>query len=152
MRLLCAVQCVREQVRRCDGVPVLLSHLHADHVKLLWSTVWVLVQLCQDPDTSAEIRAWGGVQQLLRILHGCVSMQCCFKDLRTSSHKPFLLSRERVYVTDRSTIDALSSANAAGRIHRQHVSTEIGAQETTENIMNLQAGEDRCSSLGKILL
>ncbi|KAA0702651.1 Serine/threonine-protein kinase [Triplophysa tibetana] len=116
LRLLCAVQCVREQVRHCDGVPVLLSHLHADHVKLLWSTVWVLVQLCQDPDTSAEIRAWGGVQQLLRILHG-----------------------ERVYVTDRSTIDALSSANAAGRRHRQHVSTEISAPETAENIMNLQA-------------
>lgn len=70
LRLLCSVQCVRDQVRQCDGVPVLLSLLHSEHVKLLWSAVWVLVQLCQDPDTSAEIRAWGGVQQLLRILHG----------------------------------------------------------------------------------
>ncbi|XP_057195516.1 serine/threonine-protein kinase Nek10 isoform X1 [Triplophysa rosa] len=127
LRLLCAVQCVREQVRHCDGVPVLLSHLHADHVKLLWSTVWVLVQLCQDPDTSAEIRAWGGVQQLLRILHG-----------------------ERVYVTDHSTIDALSSANAAGRRHRQHVSTEISARETAENIMNLQAA--CCAAITELVL
>ncbi|XP_055067731.2 serine/threonine-protein kinase Nek10 isoform X1 [Misgurnus anguillicaudatus] len=127
LRLLCAVQFVREQVRHCDGVPVLLSLLHADHVKLLWSTVWVLVQLCQDPDASAEIRAWGGVQQLLRILHG-----------------------ERVYVSDRSTIDTISSANAAGRIHRQYVKAEVSTQETAENIMNLQAA--CCAAITELVL
>lgn len=69
LRLLCPVRQVREQLKACEGVPVLLSLLHAEHLKLLWSVAWVLVQLCQDPDASAEIRAWGGVQQLLRILH-----------------------------------------------------------------------------------
>lgn len=47
-----------------------------------------------------------------------------------------------MYVSDRSTIDTLSSANAAGRIHRQHVSVEVSPQETAENTINLQAGED----------
>ncbi|XP_016319803.1 serine/threonine-protein kinase Nek10 [Sinocyclocheilus anshuiensis] len=127
LRLLCSVQCVRDQVRQCDGVPVLLSLLHSEHVKLLWSAVWALVQLCQDPDTSAEIRAWGGVQQLLRILHG-----------------------ERVYVSDRSTIETLSSANAAGRIHRQHVSAEVSPQETAENTINLQAA--CCAAITELVL
>lgn len=68
LRLLCPDGQVREQVKVYEGVPVLLSLLHSEHLKLLWSVVWVLVQLCEDPDTSAEVRAWGGVQQLLRIL------------------------------------------------------------------------------------
>ncbi|XP_067305596.1 serine/threonine-protein kinase Nek10 [Pseudorasbora parva] len=127
LRLLCSVQCIREHLRQCDGVPVLLSLLHSEHVKLLWSAVWVIVQLCQDPDTSAEIRAWGGVQQLLRILHG-----------------------ERVYVSDRSTIDTLSSANAAGRIHRQHMSAEVSPQETAENTVNLQAA--CCAAITELVL
>jgi NIMA (never in mitosis gene a)-related kinase len=68
LRLLSPVRQVREQVRECEGLPVLLSLLHGEHLKLLWSVVWVLVQLCEEPDTSAEIRTWGGVQQLLHIL------------------------------------------------------------------------------------
>lgn len=56
-------------MRECEGLPVLLSLLHGEHLKLLWSVVWVLVQLCEEPDTSAEIRTWGGVQQLLHILN-----------------------------------------------------------------------------------
>ncbi|XP_056098619.1 serine/threonine-protein kinase Nek10 [Rhinichthys klamathensis goyatoka] len=127
LRLLCSVQCIRDQVRQCDGVPVLLSLLHSEHVKLLRSSVWVLVQLCQDPDTSAEIRAWGGVQQLLRILHG-----------------------ERVYVSDRSTIDTLSSANASGRIHRHHVSAQVSPRETAENTINLQAA--CCAAITELVL
>ncbi|XP_009290963.1 serine/threonine-protein kinase Nek10 [Danio rerio] len=127
LRLLCSVQCVRDQLRQCDGVPVLLSLLHSEHIKLLWSTVWVLVQLCQDPDTSAEVRAWGGVQQLLRILHG-----------------------ERVYVSDRSTIDSISSANAAGRIHSQQVSAVVCAHETAENTISLQSA--CCAAITELVL
>ncbi|XP_056332123.1 serine/threonine-protein kinase Nek10 [Danio aesculapii] len=127
LRLLCSVQCVRDQLRQCDGVPVLLSLLHSEHLKLLWSTVWVLVQLCQDPDTSAEVRAWGGVQQLLRILHG-----------------------ERVLVSDRSTIDTISSANAAGRIHSQQVSAVVSAHETAENTISLQSA--CCAAITELVL
>lgn len=73
LRLLCPVQRVRCQVRELEGLPVLMSLLHGQHLKLLWSVAWVLVQLCEDPDTRAEIRRWGGVQQLLWLLSRFVS-------------------------------------------------------------------------------
>ncbi|KAJ0066637.1 hypothetical protein NL108_016474, partial [Boleophthalmus pectinirostris] len=68
LRLLCSEQCVRGQLCALRGVPVLLSLLHSHHLKLLWSLCWVLVQMCQEPEARAEIRSWGGVQQLLRLL------------------------------------------------------------------------------------
>lgn len=70
LRLLCAESQVKEQVKIYEGVPVLLSLLHSDHIKLLWSVVWILVQVCEDPETSVEIRIWGGIKQLLHILQG----------------------------------------------------------------------------------
>ncbi|KAG7469659.1 hypothetical protein MATL_G00131210 [Megalops atlanticus] len=127
LRLLCPGRQAREQVKVYEGVPVLLSLLHSEHLKLLWSVVWVLVQLCEDPDTSAEIRAWGGVQQLLRILHS-----------------------KRVYVSDRSSVETLSSANVAGRIQRQHISEELSPQETVENTLSLQAA--CCAALTELVL
>ncbi|XP_028820371.1 serine/threonine-protein kinase Nek10 isoform X2 [Denticeps clupeoides] len=127
LRLLCPVRQAREQLKACEGVPVLLSLLHSDHLRLLWSTVWVLVQLCQDLDMGAEIRAWGGVQQLLRLLHA-----------------------ERAYVSDRSSVETLSSANAAGRIQRQHISEDLGPQETAENIMILQSA--CCAAITELVL
>ena len=69
LRLLAPLQQVRAQVRELEGVPLLLSLLHGGrHLRLLWSATWVLVQLCQDPEARAEIRRWGGVQQLLQLL------------------------------------------------------------------------------------
>lgn len=73
LRLLCVESQVKEQVKMYEGVPILLSLLHSDHLKLLWSVVWILVQVCEDPDTSVEIRIWGGIKQLLHILQGYVS-------------------------------------------------------------------------------
>lgn len=73
LRLLSPVRKVREQVRELEGLPVLLSLLHGQHLKLLWSVAWVLVQLCEDADTRTEIRSWGGVQQLLRVLKRSVT-------------------------------------------------------------------------------
>ncbi|XP_043973271.1 serine/threonine-protein kinase Nek10 isoform X1 [Gambusia affinis] len=69
LRLLSSVQHVRVQLKELEGVPVLLSLLHSRNLKLLWSVTWVLVQLCEDPDSRAEIRSWGGVQQLLHLLN-----------------------------------------------------------------------------------
>uniref|UniRef100_H3AHN6 NIMA related kinase 10 n=1 Tax=Latimeria chalumnae TaxID=7897 RepID=H3AHN6_LATCH len=92
LRLLCVDPRVREQVKVYEGVPILLSLLHSDHLKLLWSVVWILVQLCEDPEASTEIRVWGGIKQLLHILQGCW---------------------DRNFVSDRSSIGSLSSANAA---------------------------------------
>ncbi|KAM6935607.1 serine/threonine-protein kinase Nek10 [Lycodopsis pacificus] len=116
LRLLSPVSQVRDQVRELEGLPVLLSLLYGQHLKLLWSVAWVLVQLCEDPDTRTEIRSWGGVQQLLR-----------------------LLNSDRQYVCDRSAIETLSSANAAGRIHRALIREELGPQEEVDNTVALQA-------------
>ncbi|XP_046733337.1 serine/threonine-protein kinase Nek10 [Silurus meridionalis] len=127
LRLLCPVPAVREQVCEYDGVPILLSMLHTDHLKLLWSTVWVLVQLCQDPEGSTNIRAWGGIQQLLRILKG-----------------------ERVYVFDRSSIATLSSANASGRLHPQHVCENLISHEAEENTPALHAA--CCAAITELML
>lgn len=74
LRLLSTVRQVRDQVRELEGLPVLLSLLYGQHLKLLWSVAWILVQLCEDPDTRTEIRSWGGVQQLLRLLNRCVRL------------------------------------------------------------------------------
>lgn len=69
LRLLSPIQQVRDQLRELEGLPLLLSLLLGDQITLLWSVAWVLVQLCQEPEARAEIRSWGGVQQLLRLLH-----------------------------------------------------------------------------------
>lgn len=51
-----------------EEVPVLLSFLHSDHIKLQWNIVWILVQVGEDPETSVEIWIWGGIKQLLHML------------------------------------------------------------------------------------
>ncbi|XP_040900683.1 serine/threonine-protein kinase Nek10 isoform X1 [Toxotes jaculatrix] len=127
LRLLSPVQQVRDQVRELEGLPVLLSLLHGQHLKLLWSLAWVLVQLCEDPDTRTEIRSWGGVQQLL-----------------------WLLNSDREYVSDRSSIETLSSANAAGRIQREHIREELSPQEEVDNTMALQSA--CCTALTELSL
>ena len=41
LRTLCHEEQVREQVKICDGVPMLLSILHYDNLKLIWNVVSV---------------------------------------------------------------------------------------------------------------
>ncbi|XP_051872938.1 serine/threonine-protein kinase Nek10 [Pristis pectinata] len=127
LRLLCADAQVREQIKIYEGIPILLSLLHSDHLKLLWSVVWILVQLCEDPDTSTEIRLWGGLQQLLHILQG-----------------------DRNFVSDRSSIGSLSSANASGRIRQLQLSEKLSTQEIQENTLSLQ--EACCAALTELVL
>ncbi|XP_068998031.1 serine/threonine-protein kinase Nek10 [Embiotoca jacksoni] len=127
LRLLSPVRRVRSQVRELDGVPVLLSLLHGRHLKLLWSVAWVLVQLCEEPDARAEIRSWGGVQQLLR-----------------------LLGSDRQYVSDHSSIETLSSANAAGRLQREHVREQLSPQEEVDNATALRSA--CCTALTEMSL
>ncbi|KFO13234.1 Serine/threonine-protein kinase Nek10, partial [Balearica regulorum gibbericeps] len=110
-----------------EGVPVLLSLLHSDHIKLLWSIVWILVQVCEDPETSVEIRIWGGIKQLLHILQG-----------------------GRNLVSDRSSVGSLSSANAAGRIQHLHLSDDLSPDEMQENIFSLQAA--CCAAITELML
>ncbi|NWS62149.1 NEK10 kinase, partial [Chunga burmeisteri] len=127
LRLLCAEAQVKEQVKMYEGVPVLLSLLHSDHIKLLWSIVWILVQICEDPETSVEIRIWGGIKQLLHILQG-----------------------ERNLVSDRSSVGSLSSANAAGRIQHLHLSDDLSPDEMQENTFSLQAA--CCAAITELVL
>uniref|UniRef100_A0A2K6U9A6 Serine/threonine-protein kinase Nek10 n=1 Tax=Saimiri boliviensis boliviensis TaxID=39432 RepID=A0A2K6U9A6_SAIBB len=127
LRLLCAEPQVKEQVKLYEGIPVLLSLLHSDHLKLLWSVVWILVQVCEDPETSVEIRIWGGIKQLLHILQG-----------------------DRNFVSDRSSIGSLSSANAAGRIQQLHLSDDLSPREIQENTFSLQAA--CCAALTELVL
>ncbi|NXF00778.1 NEK10 kinase, partial [Smithornis capensis] len=127
LRLLCAESRVKEQVKMYEGVPVLLSLLHSDHIKLLWSIVWILVQVCEDPETSVEIRIWGGIKQLLHILQG-----------------------ERILVSDRSSVGSLSSANAAGRIQDLHLSDVLSSDEMEKNTFSLQAA--CCAAITELVL
>ncbi|NXP14944.1 NEK10 kinase, partial [Thinocorus orbignyianus] len=127
LRLLCAETQIKQQVKMYEGVPVLLSLLHCDHIKLLWSIVWILVQVCEDPETSAEIRIWGGIKQLLHILQG-----------------------ERNLVSDRSSVGSLSSANAAGRIQHLHLSDDLSPGEMQENTFSLQAA--CCAAITELVL
>lgn len=54
---------------------------------------------------------------------------------------------DRQYITDRSSIEALSSANAAGRIQREHMREELSPQEVVDNTIALQSGQGiRCIS------
>ncbi|XP_031446103.1 serine/threonine-protein kinase Nek10 isoform X1 [Phasianus colchicus] len=127
LRLLCAESQVKEQVKIYEGVPVLLSLLHSDHIKLLWSVVWILVQVCEDPETSVEIRIWGGIKQLLHVLQG-----------------------DRNLVSDRSSVGSLSSANAAGRIQHLHLSDDLSLDEIQENTFSLQAA--CCAAITELVL
>ncbi|KAM7035942.1 LOW QUALITY PROTEIN: serine/threonine-protein kinase Nek10 [Passerculus sandwichensis] len=66
--VLCAESRVKEQIKMYKGIPVLLSLLHSDCIKILWSIVWILVQVCEAPETTVEIRIWGRIKQLLHML------------------------------------------------------------------------------------
>lgn len=48
--------------------------------------------------------------------------------------------RDRNFVSDRSSLGSLSSANAAGRIQQLHLSEDLSPREIQENIFSLQAG------------
>ncbi|KAJ3597442.1 hypothetical protein NHX12_000967 [Muraenolepis orangiensis] len=127
LRLLVPVVEVRRQVRDLEGLPALLGLLHGQHLRLLWSSAWILVQLCQDQETRVEVRSWGGLQQLLR-----------------------LLNSEGTYVSDRSSVETLSSANAAGRIQRRTCSEELTPQEQKEDTLALQSA--CCAALTELVL
>lgn len=68
LRILCADSNIREQVKVFDGIPICLSLLHCDNLKLLWNVVWIIVQLAEDSDSSNDIRVLGGIPLLLALL------------------------------------------------------------------------------------
>jgi len=58
--------------------------------------------------------------------------------------------RDRNFVSDRSSIGSLSSANAAGRIQQLHLSEDLSPREIQENIFSLQAA--CCAALTELVL
>ncbi|EDO29162.1 predicted protein, partial [Nematostella vectensis] len=70
LRILCADSSIREQVKVFEGIPICLSLLHYDNLKLLWNLVWIIVQLAEDPDSSNDVRLLGGIPLLLALLQG----------------------------------------------------------------------------------
>ncbi|XP_054637339.1 serine/threonine-protein kinase Nek10 isoform X2 [Dunckerocampus dactyliophorus] len=127
LRRLSPVQHVRDELTELEGLPVLLSLLHTQHLKLLWSVAWILVQLCQDPDTRTEIRSWGGVQPLLR-----------------------LLSSNRRFVCNRLSIEKPSSGNAADHVHAEPTREELSPHEEVNDIVALQSA--CCTALTELSL
>ncbi|NXB83623.1 NEK10 kinase, partial [Vidua chalybeata] len=109
-----------------EGVAVMLSFLHSDHIKLLWSTVCNLVQVCEDPKTSVEIWIWGRIKQLLHMLQAHLTL------------------------ISNSSAGSLSSANAAGIIQYLHLSDELSPDEIQENTFSLQAA--CCAAVTELVL
>ncbi|KAF4799332.1 hypothetical protein TURU_055885 [Turdus rufiventris] len=114
LRLTAELQ-VKGQIKMYEEVPVLLSLLHSDHIKLQWNIVWILVQVGEDPETSVEIWIWGGIKQLLH-----------------------MLQKDRSLVSDDSSAERFSGGNAAGRIHHLHLSDESSPDRIQENSYFMQ--------------
>ncbi|XP_077382191.1 serine/threonine-protein kinase Nek10 isoform X2 [Festucalex cinctus] len=127
LRLLSPVPRVRDELRDAEAVPVLLSLLHATHLKLLWSVAWVLVQLCQDAHARAEVRSWGGVRMLLR-----------------------LIGSDRQFACDRLSTEKLSSASANGRVHGEQTREELEPCVVADNAVALQSA--CCTALTELSL
>ncbi|KAK2152162.1 hypothetical protein LSH36_338g04053, partial [Paralvinella palmiformis] len=68
LRYLCSDSQTKEMIKVCDGIPVLLSALQNNSVKLLKYVVWCLVQLSEDADLRNIIRRRGGLPLLLGFL------------------------------------------------------------------------------------
>ncbi|XP_038135505.1 serine/threonine-protein kinase Nek10 [Cyprinodon tularosa] len=125
LRLLSSDQHVRDQLKELEGVPVLLSLLHCRNLKLLWSVTWVLVQLCEYPDNRAEIRSWGGVQQLLRLLN----MQ---------------------HISDHPAMEMPPAPSKPPQFSRELTSEELGPYEKVQNMAALQSA--CCTALTELSL
>ncbi|XP_072042766.1 serine/threonine-protein kinase Nek10-like [Amphiura filiformis] len=126
LRTLCQEEQVREQVKICDGVPMLLSILHYDNLKLIWNVVWCLVQLAEDADTSNDIRLMGGIPLLLALLH------------------------DRQFTSDMtSTSSGLGSASTSGRYHSISYPVEDTEEVQPDQILALKSA--CCAALTELV-
>ncbi|XP_064647699.1 serine/threonine-protein kinase Nek10-like isoform X2 [Lineus longissimus] len=126
LRTLCADSQAREMVKIYDGIPLLLSLLHSDNIKLLWNVVWCLVQLAEDQDASNDIRTMGGIPLLLSLLH------------------------DRKFVNERpSSANSASSAPPHGRTPPTGVPMEEG-EDMREHVLSLKSA--CCAALTELVL
>ncbi|XP_071803322.1 serine/threonine-protein kinase Nek10-like isoform X1 [Asterias amurensis] len=123
LRYLCVESQVKEQVKICDGIPILLSVLHCDNIKLLLDVVWCVVLLSGDPDTSNDVRIMGGIPLLLSLLQG------------------------KHFTTDQTPTSSLPSASSSGRMLSFPEETE---EVQLADILALQSA--CCSALTELVL
>ncbi|XP_070565235.1 serine/threonine-protein kinase Nek10-like [Ptychodera flava] len=126
LRILCADSQVREQVKIYDGVPILLSLLHCDNLKLLWNVIWCIVQLSEDPDISSDIKTMGGVPLILSILH------------------------DRKFVSDSSNSLPKSADSVARKNPLAFPLGDFGDEEPWEHVLSLQSA--CCAALTELVL
>ncbi|KAL6462149.1 hypothetical protein MHYP_G00285710 [Metynnis hypsauchen] len=121
-------------VIECDAHKTLVKLLSARDSDVLLGALLALTTVADGPECREKIGELSVVENLLTILQ----------------EYDMLSKRERVYVSDRSSIETLSSANAAGRLHRPHVSEALSSVEAEENTMSLYAA--CCAAITELVL
>uniref|UniRef100_A0A8C6MWH7 NIMA (never in mitosis gene a)- related kinase 10 n=1 Tax=Mus spicilegus TaxID=10103 RepID=A0A8C6MWH7_MUSSI len=131
---LAAVKDQREWVTASGAHKTLVSLLGARDTTVLLGALLALASLAESSECREKISELNVVENLLMILH----------------EYDLLSKRDRNFVSDRSSIGSLSSANAAGRIQQLHLSEDLSPGEIEENTVSLQAA--CCAALTELAL
>ncbi|KAM5313787.1 serine/threonine-protein kinase Nek10 isoform 3-T3 [Glossophaga mutica] len=131
---LAAVKDQREWVTTSGAHKILVNLLGARDTNVLLGALLALASLAESPECREKISELNVVESLLMILH----------------EYDLLSKRDRNFVSDRSSIGSLSSANAAGRIQQLHLSEDLSPREIQENTFSLQAA--CCAALTELVL
>nr|XP_060494476.1 serine/threonine-protein kinase Nek10 isoform X7 [Panthera onca] len=131
---LAAVKDQREWVTTSGAHKTLVNLLGARDTNVLLGALLALASLAESPECREKISELNIVENLLMILH----------------EYDLLSKRDRNFVSDRSSIGSLSSANAAGRIQQLHLSEDLSPREIQENTFSLQAA--CCAALTELVL
>uniref|UniRef100_A0A452DQA4 NIMA related kinase 10 n=1 Tax=Capra hircus TaxID=9925 RepID=A0A452DQA4_CAPHI len=131
---LAAVRDQREWVTTSGAHKTLVNLLSARDTNVLLGALLALASLAESPECREKISELNIVENLLTILH----------------EYDLLSKRDRNFVSDRSSIGSLSSANAAGRIQQLHLSEDLSPREIQENTFSLQAA--CCAALTELVL
>ncbi|MGH0142043.1 UNVERIFIED_CONTAM: hypothetical protein FKN15_075074 [Acipenser sinensis] len=131
---LAAVAEQREWIVASGAHKTLVKLLAARDNSVLLGALLALTSLAESPENKMKIGELAIVENLLMMLQ----------------EYDLLSKRDREFVSDRSSIGILSSANASGRIQQQHISEDLSPQEIRENILSLQAA--CCAALTELVL
>ncbi|KAK3541197.1 hypothetical protein QTP86_016213 [Hemibagrus guttatus] len=138
MTYVCQKMAMAEEQRKwlidCEAHKTLGKLLSARDSNVLLGALLALTTLADSPECKEKIGELCVVENLLVILQ----------------EYDMLSKRERAYVSDRSSIATLSSANAAGRLHTQHVCEDLSPHEAEENTVALHAA--CCAAITELVL
>ncbi|XP_067915911.1 serine/threonine-protein kinase Nek10 isoform X4 [Heterodontus francisci] len=131
---LAAVVEQREWIIACGAHKTLVKLLAAKDNNVLLGALLALTSLAESPECRVRIGELTIVENLLTILQ----------------EYDLLSKRDRNFVSDRSSIGSLSSANASGRIRQLQLSEKLSTQEIQENTLSLQ--EACCAAITELVL